>query len=522
MLTDPSSARRRHGTAAFVFNVAWGWMGVAANVLVGLLLSPYVIDKLGAERFGIWVLVFTTLDYLRLFDFGFRAAIINFAARSRARQDDRGINEAINTGFFYLALCGLAILVLGFVAAPALPSAFNIGPELAHEASMLGFIVAAAVAINLAFSTFSGALEAVQRFDLVNHAYLAALIMRAAGSVVLLANGYGLVALGWLALGTQALERIWNLVSVHRVLPTFRFSVKSVRPEVLRQMAGYGVHSFLITTCNMILNQGPGAIIGLLSNPVQVAYFSVAMRLVLYVGEVVPRVGFVTAARTAEVSETGSAETVRNIGVYTNRYCLTAFVPLALFCAFYAEELLRVWINAEFAANGAMVLVILMIAVVITMAGQFNSGAILIGQARHRLYSYGLFAESVAAVVGVAWITPRYGIVGVAWYLGGLILLTRGLWPAWLLARLNGFSLGWYLSTIYVRPVLTAVPVAGLISVIKTPLPGRNWIEVIAAAAIIAVSYYLLALFTCLERRHRSFLTQLVSPRWLTARIAHP
>ena len=37
---------------------------------------------------GIWVLVFSTLDYLRLFDLGFRAAIINFTARCRARNDE--------------------------------------------------------------------------------------------------------------------------------------------------------------------------------------------------------------------------------------------------------------------------------------------------------------------------------------------------------------------------------------------------------------------------------------------------
>ena len=287
---------------------------------------------------------------------------------------------------------------------------------------------------------------------------------------------------------------------------------------MLRHMTAYGLHSFLITTCNMVLNQGPGAAIGIMINPVQVAFFSVAMRLVSYIGELVPKVGYVTAAKTAAVSETGAGDAVRSIGVYTNRYCLTAFVPLAIFCLFYSSELLRVWINADFAVHSAAVLSILMTAVVLTMAAQFNSGAILLGQGKHRFYSYGLVVESVVLIAGLIVVTPRFGIVGVAWLIAALILFSRGLLPAWLLARANNFSLSWYLATIYLRPLLTGVPVALVAAAMKTRLPGRNWPQIIAAAAIIAGTYFVTALFTCLERRHRDSLLHASLPRRLTPR----
>jgi len=401
-----------------------------------------------------------------------------------------------------------------------LPGWFNVRPDLAAESATLVLIVAAALAVNLVFSAFSGALEAVQRFDVINHAYIVTLAVRSVASVVLLSNGCGLIALGWLALATQVFERMWNVASVFRALPTLRLSRDLVSHTLLRQMTRYGLHSFLITTCNMVLNQGPGAIIGVITNPVQVAFFSVAMRLVLYVGEVVPRVGYVTAAKTAEVSETGAGDGVRSMGGYTNRYCLTAFVPLAIFSVLYPFELLRVWINPEFATHSSAVLAILMTAVVITMAGQFNSGAILVGQGKHRLYSYGLLVETVLLVAGLVVVTPRFGIVGVAWFMGGLILLSRGLLPAWLLAWGNGFSLAWYLRTIYLRPVLTAVPVALLAAGMKSRLPGRNWAEIIVATAMISAAYFALALFTCLERRHRNLLLHAVVPRTLIARSA--
>jgi O-antigen/teichoic acid export membrane protein len=518
---SPESPQSR-ATAAFLFNVIWGWTGVSANIFVGIFLSPYIIRKLGTERFGIWVLVFSTLDYLRLVDLGFRAAIIYFTARCRARNDTNGANEVINTGLFYLLAGGVLIVLFVAPLAARLPVTFNIRPDLAGESATLILIVVTALAVNLACSAFSAVLEAAQRFDVINQAYIVTLLVRAAGSVLLLANGFGLVSLGWLALATQMLERLWNVASVYAVLPSFRISPRLVRWTVLRQMAAYGLHSFLISTCNMIANQGPTVIIGIVSNPVQVAYFSVAMRLVLYVGEIVPRVGYVTAARTAGIDEAEVSRAIRGIGVYTNRYCLAAFVPLAIFCMLYSADLLRVWINGEFAAGSATVLAVLMTSVVLTMAGQFNSGAILIGQGKHRSYSYALVLESVVLIGGLSIITPSYGIVGAAWFIGLVLLATRGVLPAWLLARANGFSLAWYLETIYVRPLLTALPAAALAFWIKRWLPGRNWPEVLISAASIAGAYYGLALFTCIERRHRLELWRLALPASIATGSAQP
>src|SRR3954470_24767636 len=266
----PPESPQSRGTAAFLFNVIWGWAGVSANIFVGIFLSPYIIRKLGTERFGIWVLVFSTLDYLRLVDLGFRAAIIYFTARCRARNDTNGANEVINTGLFYLLAGGVLIVLFVAPLAARLPVTFNIRPDLAGESATLILIVVTALAVNLACSAFSAVLEAAQRFDVINHAYIVTLLVRAAGSLVLLANGFGLVSLGWLALATQILERLWNVGRVYAVLPSFRMSPRLVRWTVLKQMAAYGLHSFLITTCNMIVNQGPAVIIGIVSNPVQV------------------------------------------------------------------------------------------------------------------------------------------------------------------------------------------------------------------------------------------------------------
>jgi O-antigen/teichoic acid export membrane protein len=35
----------------FVFSLLWNWVGVAASLFAGILLSPYLIRKLGPEGY---------------------------------------------------------------------------------------------------------------------------------------------------------------------------------------------------------------------------------------------------------------------------------------------------------------------------------------------------------------------------------------------------------------------------------------------------------------------------------------
>ena len=93
------------------------------------------------------------------------------------------MNEVINTGLFYFVLCGIAIVAIALPVASRLPGCYNVRPDLASESATLVLIVAAALAVNLAFSAFSDALEAVQRFDVINHAYIVTLAARSIASM---------------------------------------------------------------------------------------------------------------------------------------------------------------------------------------------------------------------------------------------------------------------------------------------------------------------------------------------------
>lgn len=490
----------------FLRNVVWGWLGVAVNIVIGVLLAPIIIRKLGVTQYGVWIVLFSMLDYLRMLDFGFRAAVVNGVARCRAREDWDGVNRTVSTALLYFVVTGALCCAIPILFRDQAIALFNIPKELTGEARTLIVIIALSVGMRLILSPLTATLEAFQRFDLVNRAYISALVFRSVGSLAAIFAGYGLVEMAWIILIAQTGENLWNYLSVRRVVPRYRVAPGLVESRTLRGLFGYGKHSAVMVIANMFSLQGPATVITLLLGPAAVAFFALPQRLLLYATEALAKVSDVTSSVTAEFDETRSRERVWRIAVLTNRTCFTLFMPLAIFLWFYGSALLELWVSAEVAVESGPVMRVMLVYFLFAVAGQYNAGAVLIGQAKHAPFAWGIVAEVVLTVGALFVVVPLYGVIGAAWVVTIAILLIRGVYLAILICRVNGFSIADYLASIYARPLVSAVPVAVAAAALHRLLPGGSWLELIAAGGVIATIYYGIAFFSVLESGHRSAL----------------
>ena len=515
-MSVPAAAPPRSSQVSFLHNVAWGWLGVGVNIVIGVVLSPLIIRRLGVDQYGLWVLLFSALEYLRMLDFGFRAATVNACARFRARQDWTGVHRTIATaGLYFLVVavtcCGAAIALRG-----VLVNLLNVAEPQQAAARTLVTLIACAVGFRLILSPLTAALEAFQRFDLVNRGYISALVFRSVGSIALLLLGYGLTHLAVVIVIAQVGESIWNIIAVRRVVPGFRLSTSLVRMQVLVQLFQYGRHSAVWVIAMVMSLQVPITVLGYLLGPVAVGLFALPLRLLLYLSEALTKVSDVTSSVTAEFDEVRSSAKVWRLAVLTNRHSLALFLPAAIFLAIYATPLLSVWVSPEVAASSAPLIPVLLINFVLAIAGQHNAGAVLLGQGKHAKYAYANVIEVVVSTAGLFLVVPSYGILGAAWVLTIANLLTRGVYLAILICQVNGFPLGEYVTAIYARPLLSGVPVLLIaVALRQTVWAGSNWLELISAAVVVAGTYFGIALFSVVEHDHRQRLFA-----WLSRTVA--
>ena len=202
-------------------NVGSTWFALGLNVVVGIFLSPYILHRLGDDAFGLWILIFSVTGYYGLFDLGIRSSIVRYVARFSATDDHAELNRLVNTAMFGYSAIGILALGITLVATYYVHSIFpKIPVEFVPTARWLLLIVGTSVSAGFPIGVFSGILEGLQRFHLLNLNSACTTLMRALLIVIALTHGYGLLTLALITTSLPLLGGLVNAAVVFRLRAT--------------------------------------------------------------------------------------------------------------------------------------------------------------------------------------------------------------------------------------------------------------------------------------------------------------
>lgn len=511
----PPEAPATNRGKRFVVNVIWSWVSVLTSLFTGLVLSPYLIRKLGPDGYGVWALSFNLVEYYWFFDLGFRSATVKYVAHYTATGERDKVGEVISTSLLYAGILALLVCVGMAMSVGHIVHFFKIAPTYQDSFAVLLLLITLSWSTGVVFGLFGVSLEAVQRFDITTKIAVAATTLRAIGTVTLLYLGYGLIPIGIAVIGSQFLSYVLNYYYFRHVFSGIRLSARVANSSMLKQLGKFGIHSFLITFSTQLQNQSAPVLIGHFMPAAFVGYYNLPMRLVQYTVDFVGRIGIVTNTNAAELAAKDDSRQLAQLAIYTNRYCLVIFMPLALLLWVDGPQFFVFWVGAKVAAYSAQVLPIILLGYVIAVVGQFSSGMLLLGMGKHQRYARGLVAETVLGFIFLILVIPRYGMIGAAWVVAILMIAVRGIYTSYIASQTIGVSMLSYLHRVYSWPTVAAVPAFFLAWMLKwTVIPGSSWFQIGLLGAILGVVYYAIAVFLCVEPDHRRLLFQELSNRW--------
>ena len=99
-------------------NVSWSGLAAVANPLAQLAVTPFLLHSLGAEVFGVWILLSAMLAIVGTADLGLSPATTLFVSRYRAtdsRFDIRRVAQAALT-LVLLLVCVIVFFLATFAA----------------------------------------------------------------------------------------------------------------------------------------------------------------------------------------------------------------------------------------------------------------------------------------------------------------------------------------------------------------------------------------------------------------------
>ncbi|MFP5275983.1 MAG: flippase [Acidobacteriota bacterium] len=150
-------------------NAVLNLVGRILPALVAVIAIPIMIRGMGTESYGVLSLALVIVTYFSLFDLGMGEATTKFIAEALGKGDIEHISDLIWTSTALIAGLGATGGLFMYFVSPFLVShLLNISPAAQPEALSAFQIMATAVPFLLLAAGLRGALEARQRYDLVN------------------------------------------------------------------------------------------------------------------------------------------------------------------------------------------------------------------------------------------------------------------------------------------------------------------------------------------------------------------
>lgn len=492
----------------FAKNAGWNMATVLVNLVAGLLVSPYMIAKLGAEGFGIWSLIFSVIGYYALLDFGFRSAVINFTAQAVALKQYEKINEVMSTAIAISVSMTVLLLVIVLPLAPRTPGWLGISEEYAGMFPRLFILASTGMILSFAFNIIGGCLEGFQQYGALRKLLAAAVGARTFLYFLVLNQGGGLISLVlctwfyWIALWTG------TSILLHRVFPQLKIHWKLVKLQTLKDMARYGVHTS-VNGVAVLGRQTPPVFISRALPDASVGYFTLPERIVQVPLGMIRTVAEMLNPLAAEFTAQNRHGELGRIVTLGNRYSFIMYTPIALVLLTWGTAFIQLLVGDEYAANVGPLLPYFALATWVALAGQGATPGILFGIRAHQWVAWGAVAEAIV-VTGAGMLVVNQGIVVLAQWVCVAMVANRGLLLAWATCRQLGVSFGAYLWSIYGVPTLLAVPVYFVLEQLAVVWPEKSWWLVFSAASIASSLYLIPAFFTCLDRQHRNIALSLL------------
>ncbi len=391
-------------------NTSWNLVGIGLPLCVAVFAMPFLISRLGIERFGLLSLAWVLVGYFSLFDLGLGRALTKMVAERSERGSAEELAAVCSTGIALVSLLGLAGGLLVIAGIPIGDRWLNHLPtDLNTEARQTLIFIALGIPLVVCTAALRGILEGFQRFRLLSA------IRVPAGIAMFLApciSAWFSNRLDW-AVAAVVLARLAALVA-HGVpcLSLVRLSWGQVQRRWISPLLSFGGWLTVSNIISPVLVYVDRFVIGAMLSAAALGYYAAPF-------EVVSRLLLFPTALTAAlfpalaVAHERDPFDARRLRRQASLITLAFVIPLAVIGALVSEPVLYVWLGEDFAKQGTNVMRILLVGFI------FNSAAAIpfstlhsLGHTRPTAFLH--MAELPVYLIALVLLVQKYGLEGAA------------------------------------------------------------------------------------------------------------
>jgi O-antigen/teichoic acid export membrane protein len=478
-------------------------LGAALPALVALATIPFIVSRLGEVNYGVLTMVTAIVGYFALIDINVTSASVKYVAQYRATSQLSELYQVVTFGaLVYLAIGVVGGVFIFFGADWLSRQLFNVPQSLA-PLTQRTLELAAVEFLFGQMQVYLGSIpQSLQRFDVSAKIEAAFGVLVPLLTVLILWLGYGLYEVVLLRVVLSALNAVVAAVASWRLIPGFRPSWPT--RTIARQLASFSAFSYLSGIAAACYAHADKLIIGALAGMASLTYYVIPSTLINRVLGLTFRLSSVVYPAASELESLRQFVQLKAIYFSATRYVFYLNACIVVLTCLFAEEILHYWMGEEFARQGALIMILTALAMLVD--SMTNLPSMLADGMGHPRVT-GLFSVFRAAVGLVATFVfaTLWGIVGVA---AGHLLVSVVMAVSFLVYVHRGtipYRLGELMRKCYLMTFAALGASFAVFTAIKPP-HALGLAATLAFGASIALAYALFGFYFILDTAHRRAL----------------
>lgn len=382
-------------------------------------LTPRLLNQLGAEAYGVWLLLFGITNYFNLSSFGFGQTFTIELIKKKNKPKE--VNKLVNTLLFSLLIFAMGTFpIFVLIQFNLLGSVIHISPELMPSASRSFWIIYLVFFLNFVAQLPFNILFACHRLSLRNGIEMGRVALNFFITLWVLNHGGGLQKL---AIGTFLVTLVYIVVmfAASTKVLDFQIHYSHYSRKLFRRFLKPSFHFFLLGLAMQIIILSDSILVSALQSPSMVALYTVALRIPDVSMRLIFKIADVKSPKITSLF--AGKEWFKLLLLHNRLFWLTsgAAAAVATFLIFFGSWIIHLWMGSTFELN--YFLLVIFSLNMLTQCMLHVPGVFLQSMGMHERSSILAIIGAPISVLLAWWMNKTLGLEGIALAMCGTQLL---------------------------------------------------------------------------------------------------
>jgi len=395
--------------------IALTYIQMAFNILVNIVCTPIILNKLGQSEYGLYNLTSSIINYLSLLTLGFGASYIRFYSRYKSENDEEGIHKLNGLYMIVFMILGLIALIGGLVLSFNSKILFNstYSSNDLKIAKILMLLLTFNMAVSFPMSVYTAIISSQERFIFQKLVNIGKTVIAPVVSIAVIFFGLGSIGMVVVTTVITLIIDFLNIFYCHKKLKT-KFKFGKIDGKLLKEIAVFSIFIAINQLIDQLNTQTDKVILGKIINASAVAIYAIAATIQGMYLHFSTAVNTVFAPKIHRIINSGEKDTDSQLTDLFIRIGRVQYFILMLIMTgfiFFGQYFIKLWVGSGFEIVYYLVLILMIPSTVPLIQ---NIGIeIQRAKNKHQFRSLVYLLVAIINVVISIVLCKFYGIIGV-------------------------------------------------------------------------------------------------------------